>query len=95
MEEDETTTKTPTQVPVSQTLTSIKRPEYSPRESNERKMPELNTAQQNLNPSKSPPRTETTDALLVSWLSSQMEQFRSSRPTEKILSQIEIHYKIP
>ena len=50
LEEDETTTKTPTQVTGSQTLTSIKRPEYSPRESNERKMPELNPAQQNLNP---------------------------------------------
>lgn len=50
LEEEETTTKTNTQTPNSQTVTSTKRPEYSPRESNERKLPELNLTQQNLNP---------------------------------------------
>lgn len=33
-----------------QIVTTTKRPEYSPRESNERKIPELNSTQQNLNP---------------------------------------------
>ena len=51
IEEEENSTKTITQTPNSQTVTSTKRPEYSPRESNERKTPELNVAQQNLNPS--------------------------------------------
>lgn len=51
LEEDETTTKTITQTANNQTVTTTKRPEYSPRESNERKTPELNTVQQNLNPS--------------------------------------------
>lgn len=50
IEEEENSTKTTTQTPNSQTVTSTKRPEYSPRESNERKTPELNAAQQNLNP---------------------------------------------
>ncbi len=50
IEEEENATKTVTQTPNSQTVTSTKRPEYSPRESNERKTPELTTAQQNLNP---------------------------------------------
>ena len=50
LEEEDITTKTATQITSSQTLTSIKRPEYSPRESNERKLPELSPTQQNLNP---------------------------------------------
>jgi DNA-binding XRE family transcriptional regulator len=50
LEEDDIAAKNTTQTPVSQTVTSTKRPEYSPRESNERKSPELNAAQQNLNP---------------------------------------------
>jgi transcriptional regulator with XRE-family HTH domain len=50
LEEDDVTNKIPTQITNSQTLTSIKRPEYSPRESNERKLPELSPTQQNLNP---------------------------------------------
>ncbi len=50
LEEDEVMAKNTTQVTNSQTVTSTKRPEYSPRESNERKSPELNITQQNLNP---------------------------------------------
>jgi transcriptional regulator with XRE-family HTH domain len=50
LEEEEVATKTTTQTTHNQTVTSTKRPEYSPRESNERKTPELNTVQQNLNP---------------------------------------------
>jgi DNA-binding XRE family transcriptional regulator len=50
LEEDDIAAKNTTQTPVSQIVTSTKRPEYSPRESNERKSPELNAAQQNLNP---------------------------------------------
>jgi DNA-binding XRE family transcriptional regulator len=50
LEEDDIAQKNTTQLPVNQTVTSTKRPEYSPRESNERKSPELNAAQQNLNP---------------------------------------------
>lgn len=50
LEDDDVVTKTTPQTTTNQTLTSIKRPEYSPRESNERKSPELNPVQQNLNP---------------------------------------------
>jgi len=50
LEEEDITTRTPTQIVNSHTLTGINRPEYSPRESNERKLPELNPTQQNLNP---------------------------------------------
>jgi transcriptional regulator with XRE-family HTH domain len=50
LEEEDISTKTAAQITTSQTLTSIKRPEYSPRESNERKLPELSPTQQNLNP---------------------------------------------
>lgn len=50
LEDDDTAPKNNTQTPANQTVTSTKRPEYSPRESNERKSPELNAAQQNLNP---------------------------------------------
>jgi DNA-binding XRE family transcriptional regulator len=50
IEEEENAVKTATQTTHSQTVTTTKRPEYSPRESNERKTPELNTVQQNLNP---------------------------------------------
>ena len=51
IEEDEVTTKNVTQTTHNQVVTTVKRPEYSPRESTERKMPELNAVQQNLNPS--------------------------------------------
>ncbi len=50
LEDDDVAVKTTTQMPNNQTVTSTKRPEYSPRESNERKTPELNATQQNLNP---------------------------------------------
>lgn len=51
IEDEEGTIKNTTQTANSQTITTTKRPEYSPRESNERKLPELNASQQNLNPS--------------------------------------------
>ncbi|WP_394996640.1 helix-turn-helix transcriptional regulator [Emticicia sp.] len=51
IEDEEGTIKNITQTANSQTITTTKRPEYSPRESNERKLPELNASQQNLNPS--------------------------------------------
>ncbi len=51
LEDDETLLKNFTQTANNQTVTTTKRPEYSPRESNERKSPELNATQQNLNPS--------------------------------------------
>ena len=50
IEEEENAVKTATQTTHSQTVTTTKRPEYSPRESNERKTPELNSVQQSLNP---------------------------------------------
>lgn len=50
LEDEEVATKTTTQTTHNQTVTTTKRPEYSPRESNERKVPELNSVQQNLNP---------------------------------------------
>ncbi|WP_435354914.1 helix-turn-helix transcriptional regulator [Emticicia sp. SJ17W-69] len=50
LEDDDINTKTISQPSNNQTVTTTKRPEYSPRESNERKSPELNTTQQNLNP---------------------------------------------
>jgi DNA-binding XRE family transcriptional regulator len=51
IEEEEIATKKATQTTHNQIVTTTKRPEYSPRESTERKMPELNAVQQNLNPS--------------------------------------------
>lgn len=50
LEDDDINAKTISQPSNNQTVTTTKRPEYSPRESNERKSPELNTTQQNLNP---------------------------------------------
>jgi len=50
LEEEEEIAKTPTQITNNQSLTSIKRQDYSPRESNERKLPEYSPTQQNLNP---------------------------------------------
>ncbi|CAH0994940.1 hypothetical protein EMA8858_01056 [Emticicia aquatica] len=50
LEEEDIAVKNAIQTVNNQTVTAIKRPEYSPRESNERKSPELNATQQNLNP---------------------------------------------
>ncbi len=50
IEDEDTAVKSTTQSTHNQTVTMTKRPEYSPRESNERKIPELNATQQNLNP---------------------------------------------
>ena len=50
LEDDDLALKSSPQSPNSQTVTTFKRPEYSPRESNERKTHELNPVQQNLNP---------------------------------------------
>jgi transcriptional regulator with XRE-family HTH domain len=50
IEEEDNAAKNTIQTTNNQTVTTTKRPEYSPRESNERKSPELNSVQQNLNP---------------------------------------------
>jgi DNA-binding XRE family transcriptional regulator len=69
LEDDEVMTKNATQVSNSQTVTATKRPEYSPRESNERKSPELNVFCPVL----------PMEASLVLWWYSTMAQFRNLR----------------
>ena len=48
LEDEESDPQILTQVPNNQPLTAVKRPVFSPRESNERKIPELTPSQQNL-----------------------------------------------